>query len=350
MIDFSDHLIAGDQSILEAIKRLEALNRKESMTLFVYNGTGEVLGSVSDGDIRRGLIHGYQLQEPVSKVMNRDFHALTSNGYDIQEIDEIKNKGIQLIPILDQENRMIRLIDLKKHRSLLPVDAVIMAGGKGRRLRPLTDQLPKPLLRVGSKPIMEHNIDRLVSFGVSNIHVTINYLAEKIVEYFGDGQQKGAKILYTKEPEPMGTLGAVSLIDDFEHDSVLVMNSDLLTDINFEDFYKDYRKKEADIAIVSIPYEVKIPYAVLELDGHRITTLAEKPTYTYFSNGGIYLVRKELLQAVPKDQFYDATDLIEQAINDGHTVVNYPIRSYWLDIGRPEDYQKAQEDINHIQL
>ena len=225
-----------------------------------------------------------------------------------------------------------------------------MAGGRGERLRPLTDSIPKPLLRIDNKPIIEYNVERLSEFGVQTMFISLKYLGEQIENYFSDGSDRGLNIRYVNENEPLGTIGALGLMEDFEHDTLLVMNSDLLTNINFEDFYREFINKDADFGVASIPYQVNIPYAVLETDEEKVISFKEKPTYTYYSNAGIYLMKKEVIKHIPKNAFYNATDLMEQLISINKKVIFYPLLGYWLDIGRHEDFKKAQEDIKHIRF
>jgi NDP-sugar pyrophosphorylase family protein len=225
-----------------------------------------------------------------------------------------------------------------------------MAGGLGQRLRPLTLNTPKPLLIVGSKPIIEHNIDRLALFGIDDFWISVKYLGEQIQNYFGNGASKNISIEYVWEDEPLGTIGAVSKIDNFKHDYILVTNSDLLTNIDYEQFFLEFINQNADLAILTIPYNVSIPYAVLETQMGEVKSFKEKPTYTYFSNGGVYLIKKEMLNYLPKNEFYNATDLIEELIHKSHRVISVPFNGFWLDIGRHEDFEKAKLDIVNLKL
>lgn len=349
MEDYSKHIIQNHQTIRVALEKLNDLGNY--LTLFVLGKDEKLVGTVTDGDIRRAILKGNSVEEKIEKVMNTNFSSLQKNYNEIEQLQAIRQKNIKLIPVVDGSGKIIRLINLERIKSILPIDAVIMAGGEGRRLRPLTDELPKPLLLVGNKPILEYNIDRLRDYGVENCYITIKYLGSKIKQYFGDGNERNIKIKYVEELEsPLGTIGSISLIEHFDHDTILVMNSDLLTNIDFEDFYLEFIKGGADMAVATIPYLVKIPYAVLETDQQFITGFKEKPTYTYFSNAGIYLLKKEVTEIIPKNSHYNATDLMDSLINAGKKVITYPLYCYWLDIGKPEDYQKAQEDINHIRF
>jgi NDP-sugar pyrophosphorylase family protein len=223
-----------------------------------------------------------------------------------------------------------------------------MAGGRGERLKPLTDTVPKPLLMVGDKPIIQHNIDRLISFGVDDFWISLRYLGRQIEDFIRDGSHLGVRIKYVTEDMALGTIGSVSLIPVFEHEYVLITNSDILTNLDYEKFFLDFIESKADFAVATIPYNVNVPYAVLETNDNLIQSFREKPTYTYFANAGIYLIKRELCCKIPKDEFYNATDLLEYLITNNYKVISFPLRGYWLDIGKHDDYLKAQADIEFI--
>lgn len=348
---YKTNIISHDFTVQMALERLNNLLYKYSLTLFVIDENQKLIGTVTDGDIRRGLLNGVSLGSNIQEIMHTNYRFLQADNIDFEQIKEFKKKEIVLIPVIDSEGEISRIVNLNHNKTILPLDAVIIAGGEGRRLRPLTENTPKPLLKVGDKPIIEYNIDRLNYYGVHRIHITIKYLGEQIVNYFGDGQTKALDIRYIREKEmPLGTIGSLALIDNFVHDHLLVMNSDLLTNIDFEDMYNTFVESNADMIVATIPYQVKVPYGVLETEHDRIVSLKEKPTYTYYSNAGIYMLKKELVKLIPKHEKYDATDLMTLLMADGHKVVQYPILGYWLDIGKPEDFQRAQEDVKHLQL
>jgi len=348
---YKQHIIFDNQDARSALKALEALPENSSRTLFVLNVDSKLVGVITDGDIRRGLLDGSEISEPATRFMNTQFKYLKDANYSVDEIKKFKKSDIFLIPIVSSNFELVDVVDLKHVRSLLPLTALIMAGGRGERLRPLTDVAPKPMLKVGSKPIIEHNIDRLIKFGVSEIFISVNYLKEQLIEYFGDGSKKGISIKFITEDKPLGTLGSLSLIDHVSHEDMLVMNSDLLTNIDFEAFFLFYKEHKAKMAVASIPYTVNVPYAVLKTNEYHIESFVEKPSYTYYSNGGIYLFNFELRKLIASNTFYNATDLMNKLIaNDPKNLVHYPLLCYWLDIGKYEDYRKAQEDINYITL
>ena len=348
MKDFSKNIIDDRKSVKEALDILNTINFKDSLTLFVVNEVQQLLGTLTDGDVRRGLLAGKNINEPVSAFMHKSYKYLEDNKYNPQEVNDFKKEEIKLVPILSVDRRIVKIIDLSDKKSILPIDFVIMAGGEGKRLRPLTEKTPKPLLRVGPKPIIEHNVDRLYSYGVNNIYISINYLGDQLIDYFGDGSTRGLNIQYIREESSLGTIGSVSLVEDFPHEYVAVMNSDLLTNIDFEDFFKSFLSKNADMMVATIPYRVDIPYGVLETQNDFIVSFKEKPSYTFYSNAGIYIFKKAVLNSIPKRQFHNATDLMANLIADKANLMYYPILGYWLDIGQMEDYKKAQRDFEHI--
>lgn len=344
-----------NSSIISTSKIKNALEKLNSFpagsTLFVIDATSsKVIGTLTDGDVRRGLLRNLSIDNSVMEVMRSPFRYLTKGNYYNDLISQFKEDKIKTIPLIDREGRLLKVFDLTELKNVIPVDAVIMAGGRGERLKPLTDRLPKPLLIIGNKPIIEHNIDRLALNGVENFYLSVNYLADLIKEHFGDGGSKNITIKYIDEDKPLGTIGAVSKINDFEHEHILLMNSDLLTNIDFADFYKDFIENQADVAVATTPYKVDIPYAVIETEKNRVKALKEKPSYTYYSNAGIYLIKKKLLSNIPFDSFHNATDFLDNALLRADKVISYPILGYWLDIGKPEDYLKAQSDIKHLEF
>ncbi|MCK8480542.1 nucleotidyltransferase family protein [Psychroserpens algicola] len=348
MVNFRDHLITTGTSIRDALKRLDVLAR--DAIVFVVDEEGRLKGSLTDGDVRRGLLKGITIEEPVSEIIQDHPKFIRKGARDVRQIIAYRNENFRIIPVIDAQDKVVNIVNFRFMRSYLPIDAIIMAGGRGQRLRPLTDTTPKPLLKVGDKSIMEHNVDRLALYGIDDFWFSVKYLGDQIVDYFGDGTDKNRSIHYVWEDEPMGTIGSVSKIDNFEHEHVLVSNSDVLTNLDYEDFYLDFLSKEADFAVVTIPYNVSIPYAVLETSNGHVMDFKEKPTYTYYSNGGIYLMKRSVLEYIPKNTHFNATDLMEKLISENKKVVSYPLVGYWLDVGKHEDFEKAQRDINTIKF
>jgi dTDP-glucose pyrophosphorylase len=345
VLKLEKHIINQQDNIKSVLELLTNLG--SNLTLFVVDDDKKLIGVITDGDIRRGLLKNIHLTQPVCNVMNTNFRFLVENQVSIEKLNEYRKLGILLIPIVSQSNEIIKIINLSELKSIVPVDAVLMAGGKGERLLPLTKETPKPLLEVGGKPIIKRNIELLASYGITNLILSVNYLANKIIDKIGNGGDD-IKISYIIEDKPLGTLGALSLTKNLQHETVVIMNADILTNINFEDFYNYFVLEKADMAIATMTYKVNIPYAVLETHENNIKSFKEKPTYTYFSNAGIYLIKRELINVIPINEYYNATDLITKLLYLNKKIISYPILGYWLDIGRHEDFEKAQIDINHI--
>jgi dTDP-glucose pyrophosphorylase len=348
MRNYKDHLILSGSSVKEALVRLNELS--QDAILFVVNDQNKLIGSLTDGDIRRGLLKDYTVTSSVDNIIQKIPLFIRKGENNLQKIIKSRENNYKILPVIDHEDKVVNVINFRLRRSYLPIDAVIMAGGRGQRLSPLTDSIPKPLLVVGDKPIIDHNISRLAQYGIDDYWISVKYLGEQIEAYFGTGGGRGINIHYVWEDQPLGTIGAVSQINDFQHDYVLVSNSDILTNLDYEHFFLDFIDRDADISIVTIPYQVNIPYAVLETNDGAVVDFKEKPTYTYYSNGGIYLIKKSALHLIPRNKNYNATDLIEELINNGQKVISYPLVGYWLDIGNPDDFEKAHRDIKNIKF
>ena len=342
-----NHLINQGITLLEALSCICAL-APEPLVLFVVDKDNKMVGTLTDGDSRRALINGASVNDKVEKIMHRDFNYMkVENIDDVKEIKRQKELKMKLVPVLDNNHYITEIINLEKYETRLPIDAVLMAGGKGERLRPLTEKTPKPLLPVGDKAIIDHNIDRLIKYGVKHINVTVNYLGEQLEEHFNT--PKDEIIIHTvREPKYLGTIGSIRFVKEFYNDTILVMNSDLFTNINYEDFYLHFKEHEADMSVAAVPYTISVPYGIFDLKGRDIQGLIEKPTYNYYANAGIYLIKRSALDEIPHDTFFNATDLIEKLISEGKRVIRFPLNGTWIDIGNPQEYQKANELVKHI--
>ncbi|GET21579.1 nucleotidyltransferase family protein [Prolixibacter denitrificans] len=346
MRDFTKNIIAQTASVIEAMKKLNEI--PDSLTLFVVDEQQRLVGTLTDGDIRRGFINGLTLNNNVEKFMLLHFHKI-NNGFSVHDFKHAREKGVRLLPVLDNTGKIRKVYDLKKRKSILPVECMIMAGGRGERLRPLTDSTPKPLLPLGDKPIIEHNIDRLISFGIEKIYISVKYLGQQIVDYLGDGSSKGISIEYIWEEQPLGTAGALSLVNTFKSNHILLMNSDLFTDINFEELYLTVLEEDASMGVATTPYTTKVPYGIFQVDRNRVIGLKEKPTYTNYANAGIYILKKECIRKIPHNTHFNITDLMEKLIKEDMAVIHDPIVGYWIDIGQHQDYINAQEIVKHIE-
>lgn len=346
MVD-KKYIISSKKTLLDALVQISSI-KSGPLVLFVVDKNNKMVGTLTDGDSRRALIAGASVDDEAEKVMHRDFNYMRDN--DLQNVHEIRKQRelqMKLVPILDNEMHIVDIINLQKYKTRLPIDAVLMAGGKGERLRPLTEKTPKPLLTVGEKAIIDHNVDRLINHGIQHISVTVNYLKEQIEAHYLE-PRNDVKINTVREPKFLGTIGSIKYVPEFYNDTILLMNSDLFTNIDYEDFFLHFKQYDAEMSVAAIPYNVSIPYGILDLDGRNIQGLLEKPKYTYYANAGIYLIKRRALDEIPDETFFNATDLVEKLIGEGKKVIRYPLNGTWIDIGNPQEYQKAQDLVKHI--
>ncbi len=341
------HLVSEDKTLLEALSLINTLY-PDPLVLFVVDKYGCMVGTLTDGDSRRALIAGASVHDKIEMIMHREFNFMKiENISNVNEIKQQKELNMKLIPVLDSEKHIVDIIDLSKYKTRLPLDVVLMAGGRGERLRPLTENTPKPLLPVGGKAIIDHNVDRLISYGIQHVNVTVNYLREQIEDHYKEPRQ-GIQIQTVREPKYLGTIGSVKFVPKFFNDTILVMNSDLFTNIDYEDFFLHFEQHDAEMSVAAVPYNVSIPYGILDLDGRNIQGLLEKPKYNYYANAGIYLIKRRALEEIPHDEFFNATDLVEKLIAEGKKVIRYPLNGTWIDIGNPQEYQRAKDFVKHL--
>lgn len=331
----TNNILTQTTTLRQALVSLNALSGHGVMTLLVVDDEGRLAGTLTDGDVRRALLGGAALESSVVHAMCAHCTALT-RPLNPEEVRAARLRGIKLIPIVDGEHRVVGALNLSRQINCLPIRAVLMAGGRGERLRPLTDSTPKPLLKVGPKPIIDYNIEALRRCGVGDITVTTRYLAEQLEAHF-----EGSEVKCVREDQPLGTIGSLGLIPSSPLPTLL-MNSDLLTNVSFEEMYLHHVGGHYDITIATVPHTVSIPFAILTTDGDRVTALEEKPTYTHYANAGIYLIESRMLAGL-KPERLDAPDFIEAAIANGARVGHFPISGVWLDIGSPADFKQASE-------
>jgi dTDP-glucose pyrophosphorylase len=342
-------LIARADSLREALRCLDA--NGEGIAL-VVDSDRKLLGTITDGDLRRATLSGLDLdQETVDSLLRRRAgeHArpvsapLGANH--IELLKKMKESGLRHIPLVDEKGR-VHEIALMRELALdneLPVTAVVMAGGLGTRLRPLTETVPKPMLPLGDRPVMEHVLEQLHKVGISHVSITTHYKPEAIMQHFGDGRRFGVEISYVNEQEPLGTAGALGLLKPPEG-PVLVINGDVLTQVNFRSMLTYHADNHADMTVGVRKFDLQVPYGVVDMAGARVNRLDEKPTYSFFINAGVYLIEPTVFPMIKTQERLDATELIERLISQGKTVIGFPIHEYWLDIGRPDDYVRAKEE------
>jgi dTDP-glucose pyrophosphorylase len=314
-----------------------------------------LLGTVTDGDVRRAILADVDLNMPVQVLVGgrtptpRAMPRTASVGSSSADLLRMMNEYVvRHIPIVDDAGRVVGLVclnDLVKEYEL-PLRAVIMAGGFGTRLRPLTDEIPKPMLAVGERPLLEVIIGQLRAAGIKRVNLTTHYKGEIIAAHFGDGRDFGVEIQYVKEDQPLGTAGALSLLE-VSDEPLLVVNGDILTRVDFKAMLDFHREQQSDMTVGVSRYEFRVPYGVIETNGVRVSGVAEKPVIRHFINAGIYLLSPQAFRAIPSGRAYDMPDLIAKLVSEGRRVVSFPIFEYWLDIGQHHDYVRAQEDVEN---
>lgn len=342
-------IVRPTATIREAMACIDA--NSEGMAL-VVDERECLLGMATDGDIRRALLDGISLERLVGDILERKRGTpyatpLTASPPFNRStlLHLMETHSVRQIPIIGADSTLLgvalysRVINA---RELLPVEAVIMAGGYGTRLKPLTDDTPKPMLPVAGRPIIEHIVAKLEETGIRQCHITTHYLPEQIEAHLGNGSQFGVDISYVHETAPLGTAGALRNVHHSGVAPLLVMNGDILTHTDFQAMYRFHQENDAAFTVGVRTYEFQIPYGVLQIDGANVTSLVEKPSTRLFINAGVYLLQPDVLALIPSDQRFDMTDLIRALIDAGRKVVSFPIFEYWIDVGRHEDYARAQ--------
>ncbi|MBX5437764.1 MAG: nucleotidyltransferase family protein [Alicyclobacillaceae bacterium] len=340
-------LVSPDTAVLDVIG---IIDRGALQIALVVDEQQRLLGTVTDGDVRRGLLRGVQLHDPVSVIMNAEPTTARLNEARETVLAIMKLKRIHHVPVLDDEGRVVHIETLDELIQAKERDnwVVIMAGGMGTRLRPLTDHVPKPLLRVGNKPILETILGSFVEHGFRKFYLSVNYKAEMIKQYFGDGSRFGIEIRYLHEQQRMGTAGALSLIQDPSERPLIVMNGDLLTKVNFQQLLDFHNARRAQATMCVREYHYQIPYGVVEIEEERLKGIQEKPQKSCFVNAGIYVLDPAVLDLIPRNTFYDMPDLFARLIELGCTTTVFPIREYWLDVGMRADFERANGDYHEV--
>lgn len=316
----------------------------------VVDDNDKLLGTLTDGDIRRGILRGLDLDSSIETIVFKE-PAVAKISSTKEEILKIAlSKKLHQIPIID-DNGIV--LDLKEIEELVEPKiktnrVILMVGGLGTRLRPLTQDTPKPMLKVGNKPILQTIVERFAEYGFVNITMCVNFNASIIRDYFGDGKEFGVNIDYVLEQKRMGTAGALSLLKERPSEPFFVMNGDLLTNVNFEHIFNYHTLHKATATMCVREYDYEVPYGVVKMNDNKIIEIAEKPVQKFFVSAGIYMLSPEILDLIPKNEFYDMPTLFEKLIKLSKNVISFPIREYWLDIGRMEEYQRANEEYKEV--
>lgn len=329
---------------------IERINQSGKGIALVTTQNRCLIGTVTDGDIRRAILDGINLSKPVSLILERKkgtkYETPVSASIHLpvtEQIDLMHRNGLNQLPLLDDEGIIVDLVTLNDLTPAVPTPlrAVIMAGGFGTRLRPFTENLPKPMLPVGDKPLMEHMIEKLKNSGIHHVNVTTHYLPEKIMEHFKDGREFGVSLDYIQEDSPLGTAGALSLMET-PTEPLLVMNGDVLTQVDFQAMFRFHKEHQAILTVGVRQFDIQVPFGVVETNDEKVISISEKPQLSFLVNAGIYILEPQAHAYIPKETRFDMTDLMKLLIDKEIKVVSFPIVEYWLDVGNPKDYETAQ--------
>jgi len=352
MIDLEKLSVRPDATLHSA---MDHVNQSGRGIVLLLDHRGRFLATVTDGDIRRAILAGAGVDSPVTNALSNSDgtlrHSVTAHATATraEQLAIMKEAEIRHLPLLDDDRQVVALSlsDELVKSPPLPVQAVIMAGGFGTRLRPLTDDTPKPMLQIAGRPLLERTIEGLQQAGVHRINVTTHYMPEKITRHFGSGSEFGVELNYISEDEPLGTAGALSLLGEID-EPLLVINGDILTNADFGSLVRFHQERKVMLTVGVRHYDLKVPYGVVESENGCVIGLREKPSYAFFVNAGVYLLDPSVRQYIPRGRRYDMTDLIELLLKIGKPVASYPILEYWIDIGQHDDFDRAQREVGQL--
>ena len=347
MKNIGDIVVSEDTPLIDVLKIIDKSSKQLAL---VVDKNKKLLGTISDGDIRRGLLNNVSLKDSVENIYFKTPTVANINDTREEIIDICTSKKIHQIPIVDNNGNLVGLeiLDELVSKEIKVNTVVLMVGGLGTRLRPLTENTPKPMLLVGGKPILQTIVEKFASYGFVNIIMCVNYKSNIIQDYFGDGSQFGVHIEYILEDKRMGTAGALSLLRDKPNESFFVMNGDLLTNINFEHFLEFHQSNNAVATMCVQEYDFQVPYGVVNIEDGKIKSIEEKPTHKFFVSAGIYMLDSKCIDLIPKDEFYDMPTLFEKLIDMDAKTCSFLLREYWLDIGKIEEYEKANSEYHEV--
>ena len=348
--DLEEFVVSREGHLRDAALCIE---RNGEGIALVLDDDRRLLATITDGDIRRALLGGANLDEPIATFLAQRIPApqhakpttATTQMTDAEILSLMTDNVVRQVPLVDQAGRVVDLAFLHEVVEELerPLQALVMAGGKGSRLMPLTADIPKPLLTVGDTPVIEHIIKQLQSSGITRVNIALHHLSEKIASYLGDGTDMGVDLNYVEEDQPLGTAGALRLMASRD-ETMLVVNGDIVTNVNYRAMVAYHHEHNADLTVAVRRYAMPVPYGVLAVEGSTVKDIEEKPVNTFFINAGIYLVQPTVVDDIPTDRPFDMTELIRVLIERHRNVVAFPVHEYWLDIGNHADYVRAQED------
>lgn len=343
--------ISPDSILIDAIRIIEASSKR---MVVVLAENGELLGTITDGDIRRCLLIGGKIGSSVLDAMNKSPVTVFQGAPRSFILDQMRKRNVLGIPVLDENGKFLSIVhfnDLEEESESQHAEnkfdfAVIMAGGEGTRLRPITLDIPKPMVEVGGVPLIERQVERLIKAGLKRVYISVNYLSDIIENHFGDGSKHGIEIRYLREQGKLGTAGSLGLLPEKPAGPIIVMNGDILTTSDFESLYAFHSAHNAEITVAAIDYRIEIPFGVLQSEGVYVQELKEKPSQRFLCNAGIYALSPKILDHMTIPKFLNMTDIIENCLQKDMAVAVFPIHEYWSDIGTPDDLEKAREYIS----
>ena len=332
-------------------RAIEVLESQALRIVLVVDDDRKILGTITDGDIRRALLQHRGMDTRLDAIMHRDPVVASVNDSQQMLLSMMKRAGALQIPLIDELGCVVGLETMQQLLSKKSFDnpVFLMAGGFGKRLQPLTNEIPKPLLKIGKKPVLETIMEQFIEAGFHDFYISTHYKAEMIEEYFGSGEKWGVSVKYVNERKPLGTAGALSLLpDDLSTLPLLMMNGDLLTKINFEQLLEFHNEQEGVATMCVREYDFQVPYGVVDADNYQMKNIQEKPIQRFFVNAGIYVLSQEIIRSVSHDQVLDMPDLLVQQVDNGKRVNVFPVHEYWLDIGRVDEFERAQSDYGRF--
>ncbi len=348
MVPVRDTPLSPGTPLVDAVRAIERSRRRIAV---VVDDTGRLVGTLTDGDVRRCLLAGGTLQTPLSQAMNAQPLAASVGSPASHLLDLMRLRNVLAVPLVDAHGAFVRVVHLSELSAAPEVHAatsgfsfaVIMAGGEGARLRPITQSIPKPMVEIAGVPLLERQVRRLADAGLQRLYISVNYLSHVIERHIGDGSQFGIEVRYLHERDKLGTAGALSLLPERPAGAILVLNGDILTTSDFASLHAFHQSHSAYVTVAAIDYRVDIPYGVLYSDGSQVTELVEKPSQRFLCNAGMYAVAPQALELVPAGQPSNMTDLINRCLAVQHSVAVFPLHEYWSDIGTPDDLARARE-------
>ena len=347
MKDWKKVLVTPETTIRDTIK---IIDEGALQIALVVDENNHLLGTVTDGDVRRSILRSVLIEEPVHLIMNANPVVASDKSSRSEIMTLMRKKTLHQIPIVDAGGKVMGLLSFESLIRPFSRDnwVVIMAGGEGVRLRPMTEYSPKPMLKVGGKPIIETIIENFIEFGFRRFFFAVNYKAEIIEDYFGDGSDWNVQIEYLREEAKLGTAGALSLLPEKPNAPIVVMNGDVLSRINFEQLMNFHQEHHAAATMCVREYDLQVPYGVAEVDSYRLIALEEKPVQRFFINGGIYVLNPEVLAHIQPNSYCDMPTVFNNLIAEKAETVVFPVREYWLDLGRMEDFARAQIEFTKV--